>query len=236
MPATTRRFYADVSVARADGGFQLQFDGRSNLTPGRRPALFPNTDLAEAAAREWRAQSEQIDTDSMPITRLTYTKLDRVIPDRAILIPEIARYAETDLLAHWSEEPPELAEQQSVAWHPILDWADKTLGIRLIPTTGIQPITHSPESLAAAKAAVEALDDDHLTAATVLTPLFASLILALAVIKGRLAADDAFRLSQLEETSQAARWGDTEERQARITRLSAEVDGVAHYLRLLGAR
>ena len=54
MAEKIKRFYKDVSVAEADGGFAVLLDGRPLKTPSRSAYALPSRALAEALAEEWR--------------------------------------------------------------------------------------------------------------------------------------------------------------------------------------
>ena len=56
-----KRFYKDVSVEPADGGFRVTLDDRPIRTQGGAAQVVPTRALAEAMAEEWRTQGEEID-------------------------------------------------------------------------------------------------------------------------------------------------------------------------------
>ncbi len=57
-----------------DGGFAVLLDGRPLKTPSRSAYALPSRELAEAIADEWRGQGDEIDPDTMPLTRLVNTR------------------------------------------------------------------------------------------------------------------------------------------------------------------
>ena len=65
-----KRFYKDVSIALAEGGFCVLLDGKPVKTPGRNALLLPTAALAGAIAAEWQSQGEAIVATSMPLLRL----------------------------------------------------------------------------------------------------------------------------------------------------------------------
>jgi chaperone required for assembly of F1-ATPase len=77
-PPTRRRFYQAVSVAPDVEGFRVCLDGKPVLTPARSMLATPIPEIAEALAKEWRAQQEFIDPAQMPLTRLANAIIDRV--------------------------------------------------------------------------------------------------------------------------------------------------------------
>src|SRR5690606_35605476 len=97
--ALPKRFY--TSAEARDG--QILLDGRVLKTSAKNPLYVAQHKLAEAVAAEWNAQAEFIDPDAMPLTRLLNIAIDRVPMDRAALIDDMVRYAETDLLCYRAE-------------------------------------------------------------------------------------------------------------------------------------
>ncbi len=85
-----------------------------------------------------------------------------------------------------------------------------------------------PEAaLDALRAAVEAVDDLELAALASVTGATGSLIVALALAAGRIGADEAHAVSQLDESYQVERWGEDADAQARRRRLHADIRAAA---------
>lgn len=232
-----KRFYEQVSTASAgDGnGFEVHLDGRGVRTPMRRPLQVPSAPLADAIAGEWRAQGEEIDVESMPLTRISATAVDRVADDRAGYIDQIAAFGGTDLVCYRAQAPAELVARQARIWQPMLDWAAATFGGELVVTDGLLPVDQPPESLARLRTAVADHDLYELAALGVVTSASGSLVVALALSKGHVDAATAFDVSQLDESYQVELWGEEAEAQARRDILRAEIDCAATFLELLRA-
>ncbi|MCL9983805.1 MAG: ATP12 family chaperone protein, partial [Erythrobacter sp.] len=62
-----RRFYKDVTLGEAHGGYQVLLDGRGVKTVGGAAQIAPTRALGEALAAEWRNQGEKIDPASLPL-------------------------------------------------------------------------------------------------------------------------------------------------------------------------
>jgi chaperone required for assembly of F1-ATPase len=169
----------------------------------------------------------------MPLTRLAATAIDRTVLKRAEIVAEIANYAATDLVCYRAEHPPALAMRQEAAWQPLIDWAAGRYDAGLTVTAGIVPQPQSPTSLKAFAAAVGAQDDFRLTALQAATAACGSLVIALALLEGRLDAEAAFAASQLEETFQIEAWGEDAEAAARRAALAADIAAAARFLELL---
>ena len=83
--------------------------------------------------------------------------------------------------------------------------------------------------------AIAAQSDFNLAALHVLASVTGSLVLGLAVLDGRLTAEDAFALSRLDEAYQAEQWGSDREAEARAAHLAAEMRNAAELVRLARA-
>jgi chaperone required for assembly of F1-ATPase len=229
-----RRLYADVDVLPApSGGYVVALDGGPAVTPEGRELALPNQSLARAAADEWRAQAETIDFESMPMTRLAFTALDRVGGARQGVIGQALKYAGTDLLCYRAETSEDLASRQHELWQPLLDWAAGALGAPLRVTQGVSPVAQPEASLSALGDAARALDDMELAALSAVTAASGSLIVALALLAGRIGADEAFEVSQVDETFQISRWGEDAEAEEQRRRLKADIRAAADFLGLL---
>lgn len=206
-----KRFWSDVSVSEAEGGFAVHLDARRVMTPGKIPLTLPSRAMAEAIAAEWAAQEGEIAPLTMPVTRAANSAIERVTPQRAEVAAMLAAYAETDLICHRAAAPVELVERQTVAWDPLLVWAGDALGAPLVATVGVLPVDQPPRSLARLAAHVGALDPFQLTGLHDLVTISGSLIVALAVTSGRLAPDRAWAVSRIDEEWQIAQWGADDE-------------------------
>ncbi len=202
-----KRFYSEASVQAQAAGFSVLLDGKPIRTPGGRPLSLPNEALAAAIAGEWLAQAEHIRPASMPLMQLASTALDRVGPARPAVIDHLAAYGGSDLLCYRAEAPADLVERQDRLWQPVLLWAEITFGIAMVVTAGVAPVPQPPESLAKLHDVVAAHDDFHLSALHSAVAATGSLLLGLALVKGNLSADEAFALSQVDETYQLELWG-----------------------------
>jgi len=232
VPAVTKRLYDAAAAVPADGGLTVALDGRPVRTPAKAPLVVPGAALAEAIASEWAAQDAEVRPETMPLTRLANSAIDRVAARRAEVVDQVAAYGNTDLLCFRADAPSALVERQTAVWQPLVDWAAATLGASLRVTTGIVPVAQPPETLAALRMALEALDDFELGAVGQLTAATGSLVIALALDAGRLTPDEAFAASQLDETFQMEAWGEDDEALARRAALEAEIAAAARFLAL----
>lgn len=234
-PALPKRFYTEAGFAEAGGGFRLTLDGRPANTPAKNPLTLPTKDLAEAVAAEWAAQVEVIDPARMPLTRLANTAIDGVAPRHAAVVEDLCTYARTDLVAYRAGDPERLVAMQAVAWDPVLDWAYETLGARFILSEGVRHVEQPEGSVRALEQAVAAIEGTfRLAAFHTLTTLTGSLLIALAILHGRLTPQEAWDAAHVDETYQAAVWGSDTEAQARMTARRAEFEAAALTAKLAG--
>ena len=229
-----KRVYRQAATRPAGDGWGVALDGRAMRTPGRNELVVPSEMLAAAIAAEWDAQRDEIRPMTMPLTRLAATAIDRTCMQRAQIVAETANYAGTDLVCYRADHPPELAARQQSGWQPLLDWATVRYDASLAVTSGVIPTRQSAASLKAFARAVAALDDFRLTALHTLAAACGSLVIALALLEGRLDAATAFAASQLDETFQIEAWGEESEAAERRRALEADIEAAARFLSLLG--
>ncbi len=220
-----RRKFKTAEVTEAGGGYAVALDGKPMRTPAGHAFVAPTRALADAVAAEWQAQGEKVDPRTMPMTQFVATALDRVSVERERIVRDLAAFAETDLLCHRDEETVRLAERQRAAWQPLLDWAADALGARFVLASGVMPVEQPLETLTAIRRRVESLDDLGLVALQTLAGACGSIVLAFAVAEGRLAAEEAHRLSRVDEDYQIERWG--EDYEAADRRVAVHADMLA---------
>ena len=228
-----KRVYQKVTTRPVAAGWGVALDGRPMRTPGKNDLAVPSEKLAGAIAEEWDAQQDKIRPATMPLTRLAATAIDRTAPLRERVVDEVAGYAGTDLVCYRADHPPALAARQQSAWQPLIDWATLRYDAALAVTSGVIPTRQSPATLKAFAAAVAAQDDFRLTALHALSSACGSLVIALAVLEGRLGPEEAFAASQLDETFQIEAWGEDAEAAARREMLAADIASATRFLELL---
>ena len=233
--AGPKRFYETAQATEADGGHGIALDGKSVRTPAGRPLVMQGAALAQAVAREWAVQGENIDRETMPLNRLVCTALDLVAERRAETVAELAAYAETDLVCYRTDEPPALARRQVAAWEPLVAWAAERYGARLATTTALTPLAQAPAALAALREAVAAEGDVALTGLSMATRAFGSVVIALGLRAGWLDAAAAADASLVDERYQIERWGEDAALAARCARVAADAADAARLFRLLAA-
>jgi len=228
-----KRLYRDAAATPAEGGFAVTLDGKPVRTPAKAALVVAGRALAEAIAAEWQAQGERVDPGTMPLTRLASTAIDLVAPRRAEVVAMIAKYAATDLVCYRAEGPPELVERQHRAWQPLIDWARERHDAPLEVATGIMPCAQPAASLVSLTTSVASHDPWQLAALNLATAACGSLVVALALSEGRLDAEGAFAVAELDASFQIERWGEDPEQTQRRRALKDDIEGAARFLALL---
>ncbi len=226
-----KRFYKEATVSAQESGFGVALDGKPVRTPGGAVMQVATSALAAAVAAEWAEQTGEVRPLAMPLTRLVLTQQDRVAPRRAAVAAEVLAFAESDLLCYRAEEAT-LADRQQALWTPLLDWLAACYGVTLAVTDGLMPIKQAPSALEPLARRIEALDDAELTALALAAPAAGSLVVGLALLDGRLSAEEAFAVSQLDETYQIEQWGEDYEAADRRADLLREFQDIARFLSL----
>lgn len=209
-----KRFYKMVTVDE-DAGWRVLLDGMQLRTPGKLKLTVPTKDLALKIAAEWDAQAEHINPSLMPVTRLVNVAVEQTPSRRSDLVTEARRYAETDLVCYRAPQPRLLQERQAEAWDEWLNWA-ANLGLDLKTTESVHAIEQPETSLQTVERFAETLNDFQLTLFVHLVAVYGSVILAKAVLKEKLSAEEAFDISRVDAVYQIELWGEDEE-QAEIT-------------------
>ncbi len=202
-----KRFWTVATAEPCDGGFTVRLDGRAVKTPAKAPVVMPTQAMAEAAAREWDAQQGAIKPETMPVTRAVNSAIDKLVHQRDEVIDLLAAYGASDLLCHRATRPEGFVTRQMLGWDPLLGWSALELAAPLVVTAGIVPVAQPVESLVRLKATVASFDAFQLAAFHDFVAITGSLILGIAITRGRLSAAEAFALSRIDESWQAEFWG-----------------------------
>jgi chaperone required for assembly of F1-ATPase len=220
-----KRFYKTVDVARSDDGYAITLDGRPVRTPGKKvPVVLEHLQVAQAAAAEWAAQGEFIDSATMPMVRLINSALESGDEMVGAFRDEIVKFAGNDLLLYRADSPQELVDEQERVWDDALVRLARRFEIAFQPTIGI---IHQPqpartlEKLNAALAQEKLLE---LTALVSITGITGSGLLAIAFLYQLMSADEIWAAAHLDEDHQIRLWGEDEEAMERRAKRRTEFD------------
>ncbi|NNU79808.1 ATPase [Halovulum dunhuangense] len=208
---TRRRFWTTVAPVPSEDGWTVVLDARPLRTPAKAPLILPSAPLAEAIAAEWDSQREEIRPQDMPLTRAANSAIDKVRPARAAVVTMLAEYGGSDLLCYRADGPEGLVARQCERWDRWIGWAEAELSAPLTLVQGVMHCEQPEASLSRLQDAVAAHDAFELAALHDLVTLSGSLVLGLAVSRGVLDPQEAWRLSRLDEDWQAELWGEDAE-------------------------
>jgi chaperone required for assembly of F1-ATPase len=231
-----KRFYTRVGINADANGHAITLDDKTVRTPSRNLLTVPMRAISDVMAAEWDAQQEFIDPLSMPVTRLANSVLDAISTEEQIAAvrADIAKYFGSDLLFYRASHPDALIAREAAAWDPVLFWAAEELGAHFILAEGVMHVSQPAQALAAAR---EALPSDpwRVAALHMVTTITGSALLALALLRGRLSADEVWAAAFVDEDWNAEKWGLDEEAAARRAARKVDFEGAVAVLRALGA-
>lgn len=230
-----KRFYAKVGVQSDASGHAITLDDKTIRTPSRNALTVPSRAIAGIMLAEWEAQQEFIDPLSMPVTRLANSVIDAISTEEQIAAvrDDIAKYFGSDLLFYRASHPEALIQREAAAWDPVLFWLAEELNAHFILAEGVMHVTQPEQALAAARAALPS-DSWHVAALHMVTTITGSALLALALLRGRLSADEVWTAAFVDEDWNAEKWGLDEEAAARRAARKVDFEGAVAVLRALG--
>jgi chaperone required for assembly of F1-ATPase len=229
-----RKFYRQVAVEEAGGGWQVTLDGRGIRTVAGAAQIVPTRPLADALAEEWARQGDRIDPNGLPLRDMADYALDIAAPDKAALARELTAYGDTDTLCYRADPDEPLYARQLELWEPLVTEFERRFGMKPVRVSGI---LHRPQDPAALASLTERMIGESpfvLTGLDVMTKLAASLITGLLALE---AEDEAraralWQAACLEEEWQAELWGRDEEAEERRARREADFLRAWHFARL----
>ncbi|WP_439576055.1 ATP12 family chaperone protein [Phreatobacter sp.] len=231
-PSWPKRFYRQATAGEGPDGWRLLLDGRPAKTPGRRPFALPTRALGEAVAVEWDELGEVIDPLRMPVTRIVNSIIDGVAPDPGPVADDIVKYAGSDLICYRADGPDGLVARQAATWDPVLAWSREALGARFILSEGVMFVAQPDAAIAAIRAALPS-DPWRIGAMHVATTLTGSALLALALERGHLTAEEAWLAAHVDEDFQISQWGADEEAAGRRAAREREMMAAAKVMACL---
>ncbi|MEL6878045.1 MAG: ATP12 family protein [Pseudomonadota bacterium] len=215
-----KRFYdaVDIRAAEDNVGWQITLDGRGLKTVRGTPQLLPSKSLAEAMAREWSEQSENLDTTRFVFRDMADYAIDVVSGARDETVAKLIAYAETDTLCYRADPEDALFARQQEVWEPLLGQLEAQDGVSFTRVSGIVHKPQSAETLTALRQRIEGESPFALAALESMAALSASLSIAILASAPDADAESLWRAACLEEEWQADLWGrdyEAEERRAK---------------------
>ena len=207
MAISGHKFYKSVKADVLGDGFGVFLDNRRLVTPAKNPLIVPSLKAAELIALEWENQGDNIDTDTMPITRLVNVAIDRAQLTRNKLIAEIQKYASSDLCCYRTSAPQILYETQCKIWDEHINWVKSKFNIEFIAKSDSLGLFQTEETLNKTGEIAQKYDDICLTILAFVTALAGSAILGLRLVEKEITPEELFKAIRIEEDHNATIWG-----------------------------
>lgn len=227
-----KRFYKSVTVEPAGEAWRVTLDGRAIKTAAGRPQAVPARVLAEAMAKEWAGQGEEIDASRFVLRDMADYAIDVVAPDRDAAIRGLLPFAETDTLLYRAEESEPLHGRQLEVWEPLVAAAEHRWDVHYHRVGGVIHRAQPSETIARMAGVLASKSDTELAALNTLASLSASLIIALAAVEPGADAQALWAAANLEEDWQAELWGKDAEAAALRARRFATFEAAMRFAEL----
>ncbi|XP_023760434.2 uncharacterized protein LOC111908867 isoform X3 [Lactuca sativa] len=209
-----KRFYKQVTtrVAEDGNGWSVMLDYRTLKTPSKRPLKCPTLRLAKAIAAEWDYQlTDGIRPFTMPLMKLACTALERVPLTRSHIISNLMTRFHQDLVFCRAPDDNELTtgvyELQVKKMDPLLKWVESEFGFKPVVYSSFFGGKQEDGLVNAVNTLLKKTNDNELAAIDALTSASHSLIISIAIFRGKLQIDEAIELIRLEEDMQVEKWG-----------------------------
>ncbi len=150
--------------------------------------------------------------------------------NREAVIDKLVDFALNDVLLFWSTDK-KVQQEQEKKWSPILAWANKIVNGEFRRTTAIDIYPENQDTSLKLRNYLSSLSEKELSGFYIATLNMRSVLLALALVKGRITAEQAFELAELEELYQANKWGAEPVAEARRNGIKDTLKQVEQYLR-----
>ncbi len=165
---------------------------------------------------------------------MTVEKLKQAVGEietrREDVIEKLVQFAPTDSLLFWGNND-ELIKKQEQLWNPILSWANREINAKYITTRDLNVPEQDPYSLNNLKNFMENLSDKELAAFYLASINMKSELLAAALVKGHISAEQAFDAANLEELWQSEHWGKESVSEQKRQDLKQELHDIEQFLR-----
>ncbi len=145
------------------------------------------------------------------------------------IIDRLVNFALNDVLLFWSTDDKVQKEQEKL-WTPIIVWANQTVNVNFKKTDTLNVQTENSNTSSKLKDYLSSFSDKELSGFYVAALNMRSVLLALALVKGKINAEQAFELSELEELYQARKWGTEPVAEARRNSIKKSLISTEQYL------
>jgi len=231
-----KRFYREVALAEAEGGWQVELDARKVRTQKGAQQVIPSEPLAQALAAEWDGAGEVLDPKAFAMRDMADYAIDVVAPAPQAVAGKLLAYGETDTLCYRAAPDEPLFERQEQVWEPLLSAFEAREGAVMVRVSGIVHRPQDASQMERLHARIMAENPFRLAALEAMTSLSASLVIGLSALGEESAQEDAARAlwqaASLEEEWQAELWGRDHEAEERRRKREADFLSAWRFARL----
>ncbi|KIJ37704.1 hypothetical protein M422DRAFT_76024 [Sphaerobolus stellatus SS14] len=221
---TAKRFWKTVGIEERPDCFVVNLDKRPLKTPSGVILEIPKSKrlLASLIAHEWDNQDILIKPFALPLTSLAARAVDNFQNEesRRTAIQALLKYLDTDTICFFTETPAHplatdnprsLIDLQEKHWAPLLDWARKEFDTEIRRFDTVMFAKQPKETIEKIQRVLESLNPWELAAVERAVYATKSLLIALALVKGRLSVEEAAQTAHVEVTCQIQNWGEVED-------------------------
>ncbi|KAI9258555.1 hypothetical protein BY458DRAFT_440765 [Sporodiniella umbellata] len=214
------RFWKRAGIKEDKDKVTVVLDQRNLRTPSKNIVQFPKQqrELALFTAAEWDVQTKNLKAHTLPLTSIIARSLDAFDPIsaedttiRPAVIDKLMQYFDTDAICYHEEGPESLVELQNRYWQPIVDWVQKSYGVKINTTTDIFAITQPQETKEKLRKVIEAMDALELAAFEKAVMTSKSFLIGFTLVKNGVSVENAACAAHVEMKSQMDRWGEVED-------------------------
>ena len=157
-------------------------------------------------------------------------KMLKEIPEqRSLILDKLVEFSLTDMMLFWGQNK-ELVAQQEKIWGPLLQWVEQEFDTKLKTTQNLDVPEQDQKLVYRLNFELQKLSDRQLVAFYAMALRTRSVLLALAFVKGKINAQEAFQAAALEEIWQAEKWGKDEEAESRRQTMRQELEEIQDFL------
>ena len=149
----------------------------------------------------------------------------QIANNRQEIINKLVQFSVTDMLLFWGTNKS-LVEKQREKWEPVLIWAGKEFKHKYKTTSSLDVPEQNKSAEENLYMFLEKLNDKQLAALLSAALLMRSVLLASALVKGKIDAKEAFEASFAEELWQAEHWGIDEEAEQKRKEVYSELQAI----------
>lgn len=153
-----------------------------------------------------------------------------VAQHRKEIIERLVNFSLTDTLLFRNPEAAELVAEEEKIWNPIIEWVQQSMDTKFATSESLEVPLENNASLPHLQVFLESLSDKELAAFYQASKITKSVLLAAALVKKRVTAEEAFQAAFLEEIWQADKWGHEEEADRRREVIKKELEDVEVFL------